>query len=490
MPSDGMMGWGGPAHDDEVEVDSAFRETLVNVVNECLQQKPEGVRTDEYFEEHIEPILSKLAVDGLRTQPEHPAAFVKSWADQQSQLGFMDVSNVSGDMPQTSPIATMANLSWRQKKTEGELDSLRLRYELLTQALGRTHQGREAVSAAEKGDRQGVFHALEQMSFSGSAGVQGNLWRSPDDQSMSRHGQTSGLSIPANRSSEAANEQLGAVLRCLREQGITSASSAFTYFRPDQDSAVPGQQMLEMIQRMGVLRSHEASNLLDSLDPTGCGKVHYQNFRTAVVGFLASSRDFHSALSPEEFHAIMYRIQKRIQMKGQSLSQFFSEWGANQNGFINTGEFLTGLRSLRLGLSGKEVAQIFNSLRAESYDSGEGGPLQGKMVNLEAFKMLVEQGAQDVRLKDWATGAFARLRERITVKAVEQHADSEAPQHLDYTSFVTFLSTSDPAMTPPEIGRLWCLLDKEDSFERPLVRLEEVLRWLEPQEPSLHSSMR
>lgn len=486
MQSDGFMD----------EVDPAFRETLVNVVNDCLKQKPEEVPTDEYFEEHIEPILSKLAVAGLSAQPEHPAAFVNNWqANQQSQIGFMDVSDVSDDMPHTSPIATMANLSWKQKqmeKMESELGSLRLRYDILKQALQRTHQGREAVRAAERGDQQGVFHALGQVSFSGNGGVQGNSLKFSDDQLKSRHGQTVDLSSPANRSSEAANEQLGVVLRCLRERGVTSASSAFTHFRPDQDSAVPRQQMQEEIQRMGILTSHEVSNLLDSLDATGCGKVHYQDFRSAVVGFLSSSRDFHSALSPEEFNAIMYRIQNRIQMKGQSLSQFFSAWDANQRGFLETREFLAGLRSLRLGLSGKEVAQIFNSLRAESYDSGEGGALQGqgRMVNLEAFKMLVEQGAQDVRLKDWATGTFARFRHHITAKAVEQHADSEAPQHLAYTSFVTFLSSSDPAMTPPEIGKLWSLLDKEDSCERPLVRLEEVLRWLEPQEPTLHSSMR
>jgi hypothetical protein len=243
--------------------------------------------------------------------------------------------------------------------------------------------------------------------------------------------------------------------------------------------------MLEELQRMEVLQQHEILNLLDSLD-AGTGRVHYQNFRTAVVGFLASSRDFHTALSPEEFHAIMYRIQSRIQMKGQSLAQFFSEWDANQTGFMDTTDFLAGLRSLRLGLSGKEVAQIFNSLRAGSYDSGDGRLLQGQgeRVSLSAFRMLVEQCAKDVRLKDWATATFARLRERITARAVEmavkQHADPDLTQYLPYTSFVTFLSSSDPAMTSPEIGRLWCILDKEDAYERPLVRLEEVLRWMEP----------
>ncbi|CAE8646120.1 unnamed protein product, partial [Polarella glacialis] len=216
---------------------------------------------------------------------------------------------------------------------------------------------------------------------------------------------------------------LGIVLRSLRDRGLTSASAAFRYFEPDQDLYVDRGRMTAMVSRLEVLRPDQARLLVESLERGGTGRVAFSDFRAAVVAFLASSREFHSALSSEELDAIMYRIQARIHAQGHTIQEVFQAWDLDGSGMLDCTGFMAGLRALQVGLSGKEVAQVFNSLSAACSGS-EGEPnrppaVRNGRVVLSAFASLVEQGASANLLKGWASCAFSRLREQLESRSVE-----------------------------------------------------------------------
>ncbi|CAE8719485.1 unnamed protein product, partial [Polarella glacialis] len=92
-------------------------------VNSCLQHKPDDVPVEKYFQEHLEPLLSKLAVECLSSKPENPVAFVQSWVSERELEGRLhehlsEVPSTAG-VPLTleggplSPIALMA--TWRDQ---------------------------------------------------------------------------------------------------------------------------------------------------------------------------------------------------------------------------------------------------------------------------------------------------------------------------------------------------------------------------------------
>ncbi|CAE7254951.1 STT3A, partial [Symbiodinium necroappetens] len=153
----------------------------------------------------------------------------------------------------------------------------------------------------------------------------------------------------------------------------------------------------------GVLQGDEIHQLVQYLDHEGSGRVSYQSFRTMVVRFLATSRDFHYALSPEEFNAIMFRIESRLASNGTTIGQALAELDSSNSGALSDTEFMQSLRLLRLGLSNKEVAQVFNSLSANSFKAAGTSelpnPLMRGQVSIDLFASLVARSSKDSRLK-------------------------------------------------------------------------------------------
>ncbi|CAK9044969.1 unnamed protein product, partial [Durusdinium trenchii] len=249
------------------------------------------------------------------------------------------------------------------------------------------------------------------------------------------------------------------------------------------DWTIPVPRLKLQLRSLQVLKEDEIRELLCFLDSSGIGHVSYRPFRMAVADFLSVSRDFHSALSPEEFNAILCRVQARLLRSGLNFTQAMRE--ADGKNSLPGPQFMQSLRSLRLGLSNKEVAQIFNSLSAESFRTAGTlhlpNPVQKGQVSMVLFEALLEKSS-DNRLQDWAGLAFQRFRETLGDDRVQStlrhHCEPPLRLYLAFTGFAALLTEIEPSITSAEIGRLWCVLEKEDFSDEPLVRFEELLSWM------------
>eukprot|EP00439_Symbiodinium_sp_Y106_P081349 s740_g20.t1 len=208
-------------------------------------------------------------------------------------------------------------------------------------------------------------------------------------------------------------------LRMMKESQPTEAKAKepepLRQEKEEKDWTVSTQRMQVEISHLQVLQEDEIHQLVQYLDHEGSGRVSYQSFRTMVVRFLATSRDFHYALSPEEFNAIMFRIESRLASNGTSIGQALAELDSSNSGALSDTEFMQSLRLLRLGLSNKEVAQVFNSLSASSFKAAGTSelpnPLMRGQVSIDLFASLVAKSSKDSRLKEWATSTFNKIRE-------------------------------------------------------------------------------
>lgn len=444
-----------------------LRGLLVEMAHQSLEGKPSEMTEDEYLE-HLEPILNTLASDCMVKQPENLKSFVQQWVE--------DKHNDQKAMEGVSPFGQIAMQSWKPKASmeeSPELQGLRQEHGFLQEVLQSSERGRKVFHAVQQRDRTGLLSLLEPA-----------------------HCESSVVPLQAQpvQRGFSALHNLGKVLRSLRHEGITSASAAFTYFSPDQDWTIPVPRMKLQLRRMQVLNGGEINQLLQYLDTSGIGRISYRPFRTAVAEFLAISRDFHSALSPEEFNAILCRIQARLQRTGMTFSEAMRE--AEGKNSLPGSQFMQSLRNLRLGLSNKEVAQIFNSLSANSFrvagTTHLPNPVQNGQVSVVLFEALLEKSALENKLQDWAMAAFPRLREILgdeeaVQSALRNHAEPPLRQYLPFTGFAALLTEADPGITSAEIARLWCVLEKDDFSDEPLVRFEEFLQWINAEAPKVKS---
>lgn len=443
-----------------------LRGLLVEMAHQSLEGKPSEMTEDEYLE-HLEPILNTLASDCMVKQPENLKSFVQQWVE--------DKHNDQKALEGVSPFGRLAMQSWKPKASmeeSPELQGLRQEHGFLQEVLQSSERGRKVFHAVQQRDRTGLLSLLEPAQESSVVPLQAQ---------------------PVQRGFSALH-YLGKVLRSLRHEGITSASAAFTYFSPDQDWTIPVPRMKLQLRRMQVLNGGEINQLLQYLDTSGIGRISYRPFRTAVAEFLAISRDFHSALSPEEFNAILCRIQARLQRTGMTFSEAMRE--AEGKNSLPGSQFMQSLRNLRLGLSNKEVAQIFNSLSANSFrvagTTHLPNPVQNGQVSVVLFEALLEKSALENKLQDWAMAAFPRLREILgdeeaVQSALRNHAEPPLRQYLPFTGFAALLTDADPGITSAEIARLWCVLEKDDFSDEPLVRFEEFLQWINAEAPKVKS---
>eukprot|EP00439_Symbiodinium_sp_Y106_P080286 s740_g19.t1 len=64
------------------------------------------------------------------------------------------------------------------------------------------------------------------------------------------------------------------------------------------------------------------------------------------------------------------------------------------------------------------------------------------------------------------------------IAAKKEHEFSTCRTTTNFGAFSTLLTAVDSSMTSPDISRLWCVLEKDDQADEPLVRIEELLRWM------------
>merc|ERR1719424_554291 len=339
---------------------------------------------------------------------------------------------------------------------QAQVASLQMQLSMLRDGLGRTAAGQHMLAAAANGDQGAFEHALAVHFASCNSPGPGTRMQGAVDALAGSGSSNLGMgpnASPSAMEAEAA-ETMGEVLRGLRLQGVMSASSAFQHFQPGEDGCIAAAQLFNEINSFGNIPPDRTSRLVGNLDRRGTGRIEYRDFRSKISGFLATSRDFHSALSADELVAIMTRIQGKLQQQGLTVSEAFREWDVNVTGTLESSEFMVGLRSLHLGLSGKEVAQVFNAMRDGGMGSNPSSPsapadaVQGAgAVSLQAFEASMHRATKQNRLKDWALASFARLRETLEAGAVERFLRhySEQPNgmHMHHSGFTALMSDTN-----------------------------------------------
>jgi Ca2+-binding EF-hand superfamily protein len=356
------------------------------------------------------------------------------------------------------------------KTLQAEMASLQRQWKMLAEGLGRSAAGQSLLDAASAGDQAAFNNSLETYGLSGS----------PSNVQIVASGGKGAL-LPPNAAEAEAAGTMGEVLKELRAKGMMSATAAFQHFQPGEDGCISTVQFLQEINSFGNISPQRTSHLAKQLDTQSCGRINYQDFRSKISSFLASSRDFHSSLSADELHVVMTRIRTKLHERGITVSDAFKQCHVDASGTLEASEFMAGLRSLHLGLSVKEVAQVLNSLadvaRVEGVDSTR--------VSLSIFENTLLGVSEQNPVKDWAATTYAKLREIVESGAINKslrfYAEQPEHKHMLFCGFSAFVSDTEPSMSSVEKERLWCVLDKEPSVEDPAVSIAELMQWLAPQ---------
>jgi len=246
---------------------------------------------------------------------------------------------------------------------------------------------------------------------------------------------------------------VGAILRKLMSQGVTSASAAFSFFEPEADGTVTREKLSSKTVELECLDTPDITTLCEYLDPQNTGYIIFEDFKAALQRFLASSGDVHSSLTEDEFNTVMSRIKEKFDMQGLSVGQVFKDYDLDNSGTLQRNEFIDGLSKLNLGLSTKEIAQLFYAMDA----SGDG------VLQLNEFEDAIMLG-QENPLLDWAMSTFQKIAEIIlqgaASDACNKHAIKPELKAMTHDGFVKLIREYDASLSLTDIGRLWCVVDK------------------------------
>lgn len=477
MSSPGLAGTGPEATPEDVQkmVGEPLRECLIEMVDECLRHKGEGIDHENYFASVLDPLFRILASDCMEKSTEDPVEFVQEWVELKLKAPLGTSTGLPTELLAPLPCLKAwcdKQLRFKQRHRpamdalQAEVAVLRRQLQMLQRGLGVTLDG-QAILAAVAAEDQPAFDA---------AVTSSGLLRPAQAVDAYEMAGVAPEGSPSAMEAESS-ETMGEVLRELRLRGMMSASAAFQHFQPGDDGFILAARFSEEINRFENISPRRCHNLVRCLDRQVHGRIHYQDFRSKISSFLATSRDFHPSLSADELHAIMTRIRMKLQQQGLTVSEAFREWdaGGNANGILECAEFMSGLCSLNLGVSSKEAAQVFNAMT----DKANPG-----RVSLQVFETSLQGGMNQNRLKDWALTSFRKLREKVELGAAEKclrrYAEEPHCQHLHYSGFTALTNATEPSYTSTEIGKLWCVLHKVDGVEEPTVSVDELLTWMDP----------
>jgi len=475
----------------EVSISDDLRFCLTELVDECLKHRPESEVETTYFQNILEPLFRQIASDAIFHRPIEVVDFLLDWVQKRAGKPLEEAG-----LPSCSPLSQIKSWCDRQLRFKNKHQSTWKQYEMLKLGLGRTDAGKKILEAASQEDQVALDAALAASGLADTNTVAVQPFGGsghgliPLDSNPSTPSTPNIYRLSPSAAEAEAAETMGEVLRALRSRGVMSASAAFEHFGKGQDGCISMDLLLNEIGSFGTVSPRRAERLVRSLDRRGTSRIEYRDFRSKISGFLATSREFHSSLGGDELNAIMVRIQSKLDQRGLTAVEAFREWDRSSCGQLDCNEFITGLRSLRLGLSSKEVAQVFKAVSGTSNNVSDLLPKNGDknvvdagcMTSLQNFELMFRSAKQQPSLRDWALNSFSLLREGLELCAVEKSLRyfSEHSDLIHYNGFAALVLDIDPKCTSIEIGKLWCVLDKEDGIEEPVVTIQELLRWMAP----------
>lgn len=328
-------------------------------------------------------------------------------------------------------------------------------------------------------------------------------------------------------------ELMGSVLFSLSKMNISNASDAFRYFAGGTDTReVPVQAFLQKLAVLGALSPDECEQLVAHLDGERHGTIKFRPFRSAMANFLSQSNEIHRILPDDQYNALLVRIQIQITDRGFTLEDVFKECELDENGYLGCRGFVTGLKSLQIGLAEKELVQLFDALvhrivkgrtccranpkaqqgrqsgpagallplgvspvasprPSESVDASPNGRSRSvgyssgaQRLSIADFaRALTKQTAAQSKLRDWAAHNFASLSQVSMQVLAQKHAEPPDYQRLEFVGFKALMNELNPDMKSDEVSRLWLLMSKDDESKEPAVRVEEFSQVLQMPRP-------
>merc|ERR1712216_1120262 len=116
-----------------------------------------------------------------------------------------------------------------------------------------------------------------------------------------------------------------------------------------------------------------------------------------------------------------------------------------------------GILRLEVGMSSKEVSQVFFALVNE----GEGS-VTDSQVSMKALVRLLDEGAREP-LRSWAEQCFRSVGWVLLRTTAEEYFRIYAPNGgdaLPYEAFTRLVASFDPSASPHQLLCLWCALEK------------------------------
>jgi len=217
--------------------------------------------------------------------------------------------------------------------------------------------------------------------------------------------------------------------------GCSTSTEAWTFFEPEVDSGVSQvncNRFRDKIHGLNILTDNEVLGLIEYID-SGSGFVDYDEWKAGVIMALAASGELHALPTEEEFNAVMFRIQAKMTSKGmKSVKAGLESCGFDTSKSFPYDEFMKGMLQLKVGLSQKEVTQIFFSMNPD--DEG---------VEIDDIDEAVEEGAEADVMKQVTTSILRQvgvaLSQKTCVEKCEELAmaiGSPSPQMLSFDGFV------------------------------------------------------
>jgi Ca2+-binding EF-hand superfamily protein len=233
-----------------------------------------------------------------------------------------------------------------------------------------------------------------------------------------------------------------------------SASQAWAFFGPDKENQVDRDTFYTKVKSLDILTQEETSGLLEYVDYGGSGSIDYDEWKAGLMMALASSGELHALPTEEEFNAVMYRIDAKLKSKGITPKKAFEMCDLDKSKGLTHEEFMQGMLKLQVGLSQKEITQMFFAMDAD----------QGGTMDLEEFEDAILDGAEADTMRAVALPIFKQIGQALIQKAcVEECQELATPvgsDNLSFDGFVQLVRFGLPDMSLSSVMRLWCIVDK------------------------------